>query len=318
MATKSQTPNPDHEKLIEVLKFTPCTYTLSIGGYGGESYAGRVDKATYDYFKSKKIDIEEYATDWDNKFSDVPRELQPFSPGSPYDCDSLFHISGPELSNLNLIQVTDEHGNDHWECAAGINELEDAGVEVNESGGYDFDDIANDEVIFWGGQGEKGSFFEGEIELTAPFDPAKLSISYENCDGWWIISNVEYDGEYIDGSNGYSTTGKWTENKWILGDDVEAYDSVSREDQDEDVEVEEEISTWPEVLDPVKTDWFPADVNPVYVGEYEVDLGADVMWPNTRILRANWTGSSWELCEEAVVIHAWRGLANNPNEASDD
>jgi hypothetical protein len=52
MATKKQ-----QEELIQTLKFTPRTYNIYIGGYGGEAYAGTVDKATYEYFKEKKIDI---------------------------------------------------------------------------------------------------------------------------------------------------------------------------------------------------------------------------------------------------------------------
>jgi len=161
MATKKQ-----KEELIATLKFTPRTYNIYIGGYGGEAYAGTVDKATYEYFKEKKIDIEQYANDWDDLFGDVPRELMPFSSGSPYDCDNLFHASGAELSNLNEIQVNDEHGNQHWCCAAGLNELEDAGVDVNEHGGCDFDDLPEDTIVHWGGQGEKGTFFDGEIALT--------------------------------------------------------------------------------------------------------------------------------------------------------
>jgi hypothetical protein len=207
MATKAQ-----KQELIDILKFTPRIYNIYIGGYGGEAYAGKVDRATYEYFKEKKIDIEEYANDWDNMFGDVPRELQPFSPGSPYECDGLFHASGAELTNLNEIVINNENGDQHWACAAGLNELEDEGVDVNEWGGCDFDDLPEDTIVHWGGQGEKGTFFDGEIELTQPFDPKKLTVNYVNCDGWCIINNIEYDGVEIDGHGGYSTTGKWTEN----------------------------------------------------------------------------------------------------------
>jgi hypothetical protein len=211
--------NKQKQELVEILKFTPRRYNIYIGGYGGESYAGKVDRATYEYFKEHKIDIEEYANDWDNMFSHIPGELQPFSPGSPYDCDNLFHASGAELTNLNEIVITDENGNQYWACAAGINELEDEGVDVNETGGQDFDDLDEDIIVHWGGQGEKGCFFAAEYELRAPFDPKKLKIGYENCDGWAIVSSVEYDGEDLDGCGGYSTTGKWGESKWILFND---------------------------------------------------------------------------------------------------
>jgi hypothetical protein len=324
MATKEQ-----KQELVDILKFTPQTYKLYIGGYGGESYAGKIDREVYNYFKENKIDIEEYASDWDDKFSDVPREMQPFSPGSPYECDNLFHCSGAELSNLNEIQITDEAGIEVWTCAAGLNELEDAGVTVDSNGGCDFEDeLPKGQIAFWGGQGEKGSFFEGEIELKQPFDPKKLRITYENCDGWWLINEVEYDGDWIDGSNGYSTTGKWTEHKWILPEDEEPYDTVSREndeddDSDEetewpesacDSETEEEIiASMPELP---MTDWYPAEVKPSYKGQYDVDLGSAVAWPFARIVRAEWSGRTWKDDDGKTIknITQWRGLAINPNE----
>jgi hypothetical protein len=325
--------NKEKQELVEILKFTPRTYNIYIGGYGGESYAGRVDRATYDYFKEKQIDIEEYASDWDNKFDDVPRELQPFSPGSAYECDNLFHASGAELSSTNEIEVRDENGNDHWACAAGLNDLEDSGVTVDQIGGCDFEDeLPEDAIAFWGGQGEKGTFFDGEIELKQPFDPKKLRIGYENCDGWWIITSVEYDGEEIDGTGGYSTTGKWTENKWILPEGEEPYATVSREDNDYDEDESEEddesvewpesactseteeeiIASMPEV--PV-TDWYPKNIKPIHTGEYEVDLGPAIAWPFMRVVRAVWSGRAWkdEDGDSIKGIVAWRGLAIDPS-----
>jgi hypothetical protein len=312
MATKAQ-----KEELIEILKFTPRTYSIYIGGYGGESYAGKVSKNIYDFFKEKKIDLDEYATDWGDMFADVPPDMQPFSPGSPYDCDNLFHASGAELSNLNEIQVNDENGDEHWVCAAGLNELEDAGVTVNELGGCDFEDLPSDTVVYWGGQGEKGTFFDGEVFLKEPFDPKKLTIGYENCDGWWIINCVEYDGEEIDGSSAYSTTGKWGENKWILcnGDDV--YESQPRNDENEDdeyreLDTESDEDTVSDEIDFQMTEWYAEDVKPIRKGEYEVDLGKDVAWPFLRIIRAEWTGRSWKDNGNKIKIVAWRGLATEP------
>jgi hypothetical protein len=323
MATKAE-----KQELIDTLKFTPRTYQIYIGGYGGESYAGKVDRATYDYFKEKKIDIEQYATDWDDLFGDVPRELQPFNPGSPYDCDGLFHASGAELSNSNEIQVNDENGNEHWSCAAGLNELEDAGVDVNEHGGCNFDDLPEDTIVHWGGQGEKGTFFDGEIYLKAPFDPKKLTVNYENCDGWWIINYVEYDGEEIDGSGGYSTTGKWTENKWILCNGEEVYQGEERDEdsdnEDDELptiqELEEDLEEWDpaaeldKITEGMMTEWYPVDIKPLRKGEYEVELGKLVAWPFPRIVRAEWTGRKWKDSEGESVkdVEAWRGLAIDP------
>ena len=312
MATKKQ-----KQELIEILKFTPITVQLVIQGYGGESYAGKVDRNVYDFFKNNKFDIEEYAGDWDGEWSDrIPQELQPFPSGSPYECDGLWHASGAELSNLNSITLEDlAQGKTIWECSAGFNELEAEGVSVNETGGFDLDDLEVGEVVFNGGQGEKGCFFDAEFVLTAPFDPKKLTINYENCDGWYLISSVEYDGEDIDGSGGYSTTGKWSENKWIIIGDEEVYEAVPFEDRDE-----EELPTIQELeIDSEErkeeyklTDWFTKDITPAHKGEYEVML-ADAAWPFSGIARAEWTGRTWKQDGDKIKITQWRGLSENPN-----
>jgi hypothetical protein len=322
MATKKQ-----KQELIDTLKFTPRTYNIYIGGYGGEAYAGTVDQTVYEYFKEKQIDIQQYANDWDDLFDDVPSDMRPFWPGSAYDCDNLFHASGAELSNLNEIEVNDETGKQHWACAAGLNELEDAGVTVNEVGGCDFEDLDEDTIVHWGGQGEKGTFFDGEFTLRAPFDPKKLVIGYENCDGWWIINSVEYDGEEIDGSSAYSTTGKWNENKWILCNGEEPYQGVERNnDDDEEDNDEPESACTSEEWDPAAeldniieehllTDWYPVEVKPVRKGEYEVRITKTPVWPFPATFRAEWTGRTWKDSEGQKVqgVIDWRGLAEDPD-----
>ena len=216
MATKEE-----KELLIEILKFTPRTYRVELGNYGGEVYCGRVDRKVYDYFKEKKIDIEEYTNDWDSELN-VPEEFQPFSPGSPYDCDDLVHANGATMDDGNIIEVYDENNDKVWECALNLNTLDDEGIECEEEDSFDSDNLADGEVVFWGAQGEKGLLFGGEFELNAPFDPKQLKLSYANADGWLICNGVEYNGEYID-NNDLSTTGKWGENKWLIGGGEEVY-----------------------------------------------------------------------------------------------
>ena len=230
MATKKQ-----KEELIKVLKFTPIKVRLLMQGYGGECYAGTVDRKIYDYFADRKIHMDEYAGDWDGELG-VPDEFQPYPPGSAYDCDNLFHASGAELSDLNSISVETEDGDLLWDYNLGYSNLEKVGVEVYESGGCEIDTLDEGTVVLWGGQGEKGCFFDAEFTLREPFDPKKLVISYENCDDWYIITGVEYDGEELDGTGGYSTTGKWAENKWIIIGDEEVYEGVYREDLEEEEE----------------------------------------------------------------------------------
>ena len=340
MATKKQ-----KEELIATLKFTPRTYQMLIQGYGGECQAGCVDRKIYDYFKAQKIDMDEYASSYD-EFEGMPVDMQPFTPGSPYECDGLFHASGAELSDLNSIEVFDEKGNTHWECTAGLNDLEDKGVTVDEFSSTDLDDLEPGEVAFWGGQGEKGCFFDGEIHLKAPFDPSKLVIKYETCDGWSIINYVEYDGEEVDGSGGYSTTGKWGEAKWVLGGDEEVYSETVSADNREDEgltwdtwdpatdgvkaledavgELQEQFGSVDDEWDPaaeldkiteeMMTAWYPADVKPVRKGEYEVRNTHTPVWPFPATFRATWTGRTWKDSDGDKVenIIEWRGLNIDP------
>ena len=306
MATKKQ-----KQELIDILKFTPIKVTMSMQGYGGEAYAGRVDRKIYEYFKERKLDLEQYASDWDNEMN-VPDEMQPFPAGSAYECDGLFHASGAELSDLNQITITDENGNTIWEHDMGWSSLEDSGVVVEQFTDVDFDDMKEGEVIFWGGQGEKGCFFDAEFTLRAPFDPKKLTINYENCDDWYLITSVEYDGEELDGSGGYSTTGKWAENKWVIVGGEEVYESEefnAEEDSDEEVETSE----WPSAEEPAVTEWFDKGIKPTIKGNYEVVY--DAAWPNSGTGMAEWTGRSWKQNGKKLAILKWRGLAENPNEA---
>jgi len=317
MATKRKTKAQQQEELIQTLKFTPRTYTLTLSGYGGECYCGTVSREIYDFFASKKIDINQFAWEWDDeKWADVPDNMRPFDPGSPYECDNMFHASGAELSDLNYLTVTDENNDTHWESNLGFSDLTAAGVDVERYSDVDLDEVEEGTIVFWGGSGEKGCFFEGEINLTAPFDPAKLKIIYDNCDGWGIINYVEYDGEEIDGSNGYSTTGKWSDAKWVVGDGVEPYEAEERDDdwaennnsEDEDSE-DEGLSSFQTLANTLaEANWNTMDVKPTTKGTYEAkfSLGA---WPVGNIRNAEWTGRSWkENGKKAPEMLGWREI----------
>jgi hypothetical protein len=284
---------------------------MLIQGYGGECYAGNVDRKIYDYFAKNKIDIEEYASAWDDEF-DVPSELQPFTAGAPFECNNLFQASGAELSELNEIRLENaDTGETIWVHNMGWSDLEDSGATVDQFTDVDFDDLKPGEVVFWGGQGEKGCFFDAEFELTSPFDPKKLTLKFETCGGWHIVNYVEYNGEDLDGSGGYSTTGKWAEYKWILSDDEEVYESISQEDRDDESNDDwDPVTELDKIVPPYTvTDWFEKDVKPAYKGEYEVMI--DAPWPMGGLGRADWTGRGWKHNGEKVKIHQWRGITED-------
>lgn len=324
MATSKKPTKKQKEELVQTLKFTPRTYTISVGGYGGETYCGIVDRKIYDYFKAKKIDMEQYAWTWDDDmWKDIPEEMRPFEPGSPYDCDNFFHASGATFDDSNEIYVYDENNNVHWQKSLGYS-LEDEGVVVECSSSNEIADLDEGTVVIWSAQGEKGGFFEGEIYLTAPFDPAKLKLYYEDCDGWAILTYIEYDGEEIDGSNGYSTTGKWNESKWIIVGDEEVYAGEEREEGEEygqddfdpaaeldKIVQEHDISAFQELANALAERWNDASEKPETKGTYEVKFAKGV-WPLGDVRTAEWTGRSWkENGKKAPEMIGWKELEHD-------
>lgn len=286
------------QELVDILKFKPIKARLLIQGYGGETYAGTVDRKIYDYFASKNIDIEEYANDWDNEL-EVPEDMQPYPPGSAYECDDIWHACGAEMSDTNTIRIDDEDGKTIWENTCGRH-LEDLGVVITEHQNRDIDTMPVGTVVHVGGQGEKGCFFDGELLLKSPFDPKKLEICYELCGDWAIITNVYYDGEEVEGNDGYSTTGKWSEYKWIV-----VGETVYGEEDDSD-----EIVFTPEDEPSDRSPWWGADVIPNIKGDYEV-MEAGSNWPFPQM--ATWTGTKWKLNGKKVAVKEWRGLNYDPN-----
>jgi len=71
-------------------------------------------------------------------------------------------------------------------------------------------------------------------------------------------------------------------------------------------EIEDEKSAY--------TDWFPASINPVRVGTYQVlDTEQEVAWPfQSNILAGTWDGTKWDISVSTTVVK-WRGLAKDPN-----
>lgn len=328
MATRKQ-----KDQLIQTLKFTPVRARIMLSGYGGECYIGSVSREDYEFFKSRQIDVEQYAMDWDDggRFKDVPDQHRFFSPGQPYDCDDLFHQSGATMDDSSYLTVmNDDTREDIFETNLRIGNLEDQGIEVECSDEFDSVDLNEGDVIFWSGQGEKGCFFDGEITLRRPFDSRLLKISYAAGDGWDISSSVTYDGEEVDGFDGYSTTGKWTEHKfWIKGDE-EVYAGVERDEDSE--EEDDENHDWSEELDKIQVPvlegeetwaqrvidestlsaWHAGDVAPLRKGVYEVEYEIGT-WPWPMTAHIKWTGRKWQYDRsENTEIRRWRGLNYDP------
>lgn len=302
MATKAE-----KEKLIEVLKFTPRTYKIRLWGYGGEYVMGEVDRKVYDYFKARRLDVSEYA--WDSDYADkenISEDMQPFYPGSWHDCDGMGHCWGVDRS-AGTIQVDDENGDTVYEkslddvSGMGVDEENPEASEPEWSCGEEIwiDMKPAGSVVFFGVSSEKGTFFEGDIELKAPFNPGKLSLNYDEVDGNEIITGVTYDGESIDNWGG-DTSGKSTEfGFYVAGSNKQDGKGYEKYTSMEDIEY-------------TTTDWFPKKTKPVREGHYEVKTKDGYTY------RANWNGTDWFKIwgdnPDKVKVVEWRGVAYDPDE----
>ena len=208
--TVSEVSNPEHDKLLEVLKFTPRTYTVKAWGYGGEYVMGTFDRKIYDYFKSRRLDFSEFCyNDSYAEENNIPEEMCPFSPGAWYDCDNLMHTNGADMS-CGSLEILDE--NDESIYCNELNCITDDDIEIN--GGdeaYIHHHVTKHKAVFHGVSSEKGLLFEGHIELTAPFEKEKLTVLIDDIDGNEIMRGLQYDGEDIDcmdmSTNGFYVNG---------------------------------------------------------------------------------------------------------------
>jgi hypothetical protein len=300
--------NPEHEKLMETLKFTPRTYKISLWGYGGEYIMGTVDRKIYDYFRHRRLDLSDFA--WDSDYADehnIPEEMWPFSPGSYYDCDDICHEHGVDR-NAGTLQIDDENGDTIYQQS--LENISGMGADGDEpepewGGGEEYWIGMNPvgTVVFFGVSNEKGTFFEAELPLTAPFDITKLELGYDEIDGNDIVNSVKYDGEQIDNWGG-DTNGKGSEFGFYLIKDSNTWEKYATMDD----------------IDYPMTEWFPKKVKPVHVGQYMIKTAGKNSWEH----RGLWTGTNWvnSWCEpqdyndpdKLIKIKEWRGIAFNPDE----
>lgn len=302
MPTKSkdetaETVNPEHEKLLATLKFTPRTYKIQIWGYGGEYVMGRVDRKIFDYFKSRRLNLSDFA--WDSDYADehnIPEDMWPFPPGSWYECDDMGHCHGVDR-NSGTVQITDEQDQIIYDRR--LEDIDGYSDDSPELGGGDevwIDQEPAGTVVFIGTSSEKGTFFEGEIPLTAPFDITKLQLCYDDIDGNEIINSVYYNEESVENWGG-STDGK--------SSDFGLYIAGSLKDGKW-----EKYRNMDDIVYTL-TDWFPAKVNPAREGLYDIEEKGG------HTYQCHWNGEIWAATWAPTVplkIKKWRGVAYDPDE----
>jgi hypothetical protein len=303
MATKEE-----QQQLIDTLKFTPRTYKIQMWGYGGEKVMGRVDPKCWDYCMEYQVDLVELAwSDEDTVQDEMGLDLDelPFTPGSWYECDSMAHVNGVSR-NAGTISIEDENGDTvfeksfddcdgcedspQWSCQ------DEVWVGMAKKG----------EVVFIGSSNEKGTFFEGEIELRAPFDIEKLELYYDEVDGEEIINCVYYDGEEIENWGG-STDGKSSNMDMVrLTDDEGNFERYEPGEKDWG---HPEYGTSP--LDWEKSPQFKfADHRPVHPGWYSCNYGygstyGSLYWDGTAF--GDWEYGKFHAKDNDGIV-SWQGF----------
>ena len=334
------------EELIQVLKFTPRTYRISMWGYGGEKVMGTVDPRAWDYCLKNRVDLVDLAWGYDYcEDNGLDEEQLPFSPGSWYECDNMGHVNGVSRS-AGTLQITDEKGNTVFEKSFDDCDGCEGSPEWCCNDEVWIGSRAKGEVVFVGSSNEKGTFFEGDIELREPFDIEKLELHYEEIDGEEIINSVYYNGEEIENVGG-CTDGKSSDMDMVrVTDDEGNWERyvVPEEDQQNDKikdlafvlnplgelertlkDFEREFGTsdnteeslreeldniWLEWDDEDKTAWYPIKIKPVHPGDYECQFKKLPTWPWPAVQTVTWTGKAWlnEDGDAVKGIKEWRGL----------
>ena len=301
MATRKQ-----KEHLVKVLKFTPRDIEITLSGYGGEIVMGRISEAAYDFWQDRD-DLDDFVFDWDGEM-DVPADARFVTDGAWHDVDDICHESGCEAADSSYVTVQDlQEDKTLFESTCDVDSLSAKGVDISSSGLYrPSQDLESGTCVFLGQHFEKGLFFSATVRITEPFDVSRLSINYIDCDGWRLISSVEYAGEDLDGSSAYSTNGKGSNyNVFRVERDEETDDWDPAEELDK-IAVPDANLGEPEFWEGIETTpWYSMDMKPEHRGEYQVLTGT---WPFPG--RAEWTGKKWKAVSttDTKTLTYWRGL----------
>ena len=309
MATKQE-----KDELMEILKFTPRIYKISMWGYGGEKVMGTTTQEVWNYCIDNQVDLQDIA--WNSEAAEdmnLDGNLLPFPPGSWYECDSMGHISGVSR-DAGTIQIEDENGETVYERSLDDCDGCDDSPELCCNDEVWVGSRAKGEIVFVGSSNEKGTFFEGEIELKQPFKIEKLSLHYDDFDGEDIVNAVYYDGEEID-NWGSSTDGKSSDFNMVkIIDDNGKFERYEPGEKDwGHPEFGTSPSTWEKTVD-----FKFQDHKPAYPGYYSVNYGygstyGSLYWngkdfgdwgfgkfkPVTQDSVVSWSGYNWDTSDWA-------------------
>lgn len=183
---------------------------ITLWGYGGEFVMGQVAPEIWQWWAQQDEDlIKDWATG-DSDSSAVPEPYRFIESGGWYECDSLLHHNGVEMSSHCGITVTD--------VATGHKLLESLSLDPDDLMDFEIQTECTDEYYaslqpmgtkwFFGQSTEKGTFFDEQITVSGAFDPAKLVFKYIDIEGVLSFSGMSYDGQDIEDSVCCDTMGK--------------------------------------------------------------------------------------------------------------
>lgn len=191
-------------------------YRIEFSGRGGEIAIGQVKREFYDAIQANEADFDEYAWNWDyldESGIEIPEDIRPFEPGEWFDCDNICHNNGPSLEDCYITVISEtEEVIYNEEPVASLVEL---GMDYESREVYPQETLNDGDVYFIGQSFEKGLFLVYEVEAET-FDPAKLVLQVEDCDGWELIVGASYDGVALDDLGELSTSGKGSEFQLVL------------------------------------------------------------------------------------------------------
>ena len=228
MATKKQ-----KEQLVRTIKNPERYFKVDFGRYGGEVAMGEITEAQFEHWYGKEEELATYLNDRgfdpDEANKNVPAEAQ--FDKEFYEFEDICHLSGPELSDGQTMTITevdkngdtlrDKDGNFLDDIQIDMADFKKKGVKVkciaeHHSGSKS----CKDKYYLFGQYFNKGGWYSNEIIKTGPngFDFKKMSIDYENADGFKVFSEFTYDGEsyYLE----EDSTGKSSSFYVMEGDDI--------------------------------------------------------------------------------------------------
>ena len=181
---------------------------FTIHGYGGEVVLGKISKKAAEFWQSN--DMEEhfhnyvFSPEWfedENPNIKVPKYAQI---GEWHELEDRGHEWGASQGGayLTINEVSDETWNANHVRDIFYGDLMEYVDEYDVEIQSDECHPQPKEYTFCGINSEKGTFYEGSIEIEGEFDPKKVSFGSTEIHQDTLITQIFYDEETIDNAGG--------------------------------------------------------------------------------------------------------------------